>query len=143
MRGWTHCASFVAALGLVWTVGPTPAGAQAGLRDLRCENATNPRGVKTPHPRLSWLFGPSPQRAYQVLVATSEEKLNANEGDLWDSGRVRSDRKTAQYQGKPLESLQRCFWKVRVWNDYYTAGGYSDPASWEMGVLFFDDRTGK
>ena len=143
MRGSTHYALLITALCMTWALDPTPAAAQPVLRDLRCENATNPRGVKTPHPRLTWVFGPSPQRAYQVLVATSEEKLNANEGDLWDSGRVRSDQKTAQYQGKPLASLQRCFWKVRVWNDYYAAGGYSDPASWEMGVLFFDDRKTK
>ena len=132
---------FITALCLAWTVGATPAAAQGPIRDLRCENATNPRGVKALHPQLSWSWGqPRPPRAYQVLVASSEEKLKAGDGDLWDSGRVLSDRKTAQYQGKPLQSLQRCFWKVRVWNDYDTTGGYSDPASWEMGVLSLADE---
>jgi hypothetical protein len=54
-----------------------------------------------------------------------------------------SDRKTTQYQGEALSSLQRCFWKVRVWNDYDTQGGYSEPASWQMGLLFFDDPEAK
>jgi len=76
-------------------------------------------------------------------VASSEEKLKADEGDLWDSGRVISDLKTAQYQGKALSSLQRCFWKVRVWETYYEATGYSDPASWDMGLLFFGDPEAK
>jgi alpha-L-rhamnosidase len=122
-----------------------PAAAQSGaIRDLRCENTTNPRGVKTLRPQLSWSWAqPRAPRAYQILVASSEEKLKADEGDLWDSGRVLSDRKTAQYQGKPLSSLQRCFWKVRVWNDYDTSGGYSEPASWEMGVLPFGEPESK
>ncbi len=134
---------FITALCLAW-ISPTPAAAQGTPRDLRCENTTNPRGVKAPRPQLSWVV-PSPRapRAYQVLVASSEEKLKADDGDLWDSGRVLSDRKTAQYQGKPLSSLQRCFWKVRVWNDYDTQGGYSDPASWQMGLLFFGDPEAK
>jgi alpha-L-rhamnosidase len=131
---------FITAVCLAWTVCPTTAAAQGPIRDLRCENATNPRGVKAPRPQLSWTWGqPRPPRAYQVLVASSEQKLKADDADLWDSGRVLSDRKTAQYQGKPLSSLQRCFWKVRVWNDYDTQGGYSEPASWQMGLLFFDD----
>ncbi|HLJ15025.1 MAG TPA: hypothetical protein VKV15_11050 [Bryobacteraceae bacterium] len=93
-----------------------------------------------PRPQLSWLFGGRPPRAYQVLVASSEKKLKANEGDLWDSGRVLSAQTTAQYKGKALSSLQHCFWKVREWNDYDTATGYSEPASWQMGLLFFDSR---
>ena|SRR6266567_506931 len=131
---------FITALCLVWTAGPTPAAAQTFGRDLRCENATNPRGIKAGRPRLSWTSTtPRPPRAYQILVASSEEKLKADEGDLWDSGRVMSDKPAAQYQGKPLSSLQHCFWKVRMWNDYDTVGGYSDPASWQMGVLSFSE----
>jgi alpha-L-rhamnosidase len=139
------CFLSVAALCLVWAASPTPAAAQSGaIRDLRCENATNPRGVKTPHPQLSWSWAqPRAPRAYQVLVASSEEKLKADEGDLWDSGRVMSDGHTAQYQGKPLSSLQRCFWKVRVWNDYDTTAGYGEPASWQMGVMSFDGPDAK
>ncbi len=136
MRGPSNCALFVIALCLVWAANPTPAAAQGAIRDLHCENATNPRGVKAPHPQLSWT-NPLTQHAYQILVASSEEKLKAGEADLWDSGRVISDRKTAQYQGKPLSSFQHCYWKIRVWNDYYTAGAYSDSATWEMGLLFF------
>jgi alpha-L-rhamnosidase len=127
---------FIAAMCLMCAAYPTRSTSQTGgIRDLRCENAINPRRVKASHPQLSWAFGPAPQRAYQILVAASEEKLKADDGDLWDSGRIMSDRKTAQYQGKSLTSLQRCYWKIRVWNDYDTASGYSDPAIWQMGIL--------
>jgi alpha-L-rhamnosidase len=117
-------------------VSPTRLAAQ-GAADLHCENAVNPRGVKNAHPQLSWAM-PAEQRAYQILVATSEEKLKAGEADLWDSGRVMSDKRTAQYKGKPLTARQRCYWKVRVWGNYYQATGYSEVATWEMAVLTSD-----
>ncbi len=60
------------------------------------------------------------QTAYQVLVASTPEKLAADEGDLWDSGQVASDQSTqVVYAGKPLRSRMRCCWKVRLWD----AGG--------------------
>jgi alpha-L-rhamnosidase len=129
---------FITVLCLAAAMSATPALAQAP-HDLHCENSTNPRGVTSPQPQLSWVLNPGMvQHGYQVLVASSEEKLKAGEGDLWDSGRVISDRMTAQYRGKELSSLQRCYWKIRIWGTYYSAGGYSDPASWEMGVLTSD-----
>lgn len=141
-QGSAKRAWFIAAFCLAWAATAIPAVAQVGGRDLRCESASNPQGVKTPHPQLSWVM-PVSQRAYQILVASSEEKLKAGDGDLWDSGRVLSDRKTAKYQGKELSSLQHCFWKVRVWGDYDAASPYSNPASWVMGLLFFDDPEAK
>src|ERR1700722_19834865 len=145
MRRRNNCAFFITALCLVVAAYPTAAAAQgAAIHDLRCDNAVNPRGVKTPRPQLSWTWAQArTPRAFQVLVASSEEKLKADEGDLWDSGRVLSDKKTVQYQGRPLTSLQHCFWKVRVWNDYDTAGGYTEPANWQMGLLFFDSPESK
>ena len=138
MRVLTKCVLCIAVVSLMWSQGG------AAIHDLRCQNATNPRGVKVMHPHLTWIFDPKPQsRAYQVLVASSEEKLNANDPDLWDSGRVRSDQKTTQYQGKPLTSFQRCFWKVRMWSDYDTAGRYSETAKWLMGLLSFGESQTK
>jgi alpha-L-rhamnosidase len=76
------------------------------------------------------------QTAYQVLVASSEEKLKAGEGDLWDSGKVTSDQSTQiPYQGTMLSSRQHCYWKVQVWDKNGEASGYSDPATWEMALL--------
>ena len=136
MRRLAYCVLFITALCV-------PAAAQVLPHDLHCENATSPRGVKSPQPKLSWVLNPSVQHAYQVLVASSEEKLNANVGDLWDSGKVVSEQTSAQYRGKELSSLQRCYWKVRIWGAYYSAGAYSDPASWDEGLLFFDDQEAK
>ena len=57
------------------------------------------------------------QAAYRILVASSEEALKKNTGDLWDSGKVTSTGTVnVAYAGKSLASRQQCFWKVCVWS---------------------------
>ena len=76
------------------------------------------------------------QSAYRILVASSPRSLSAGTGDLWDSGKIQSDRSTQiDYQGAPLKSFQRCYWKVRVWDHAGRASAWSEPAQWEMGIL--------
>ena len=112
--------------------------AQAPI-ELRCESAVNPRGIKAARPTLSWKMATTlTLHGYQVLVASSEEKLKADEADLWDSGRVMTYANSVQYKGKPLGSLQKCYWKVRIWGNYWSPTFYSEPATWQMGVLTFD-----
>ncbi|MGA2916824.1 MAG: family 78 glycoside hydrolase catalytic domain [Sedimentisphaerales bacterium] len=107
---------------------------------LRCEYKVNPLGIDQAAPRLSWIIT-SPQNglkqtAYQVIVASSREKLDANIGDLWDTGKVNSDETSCVvYEGKPLRSQMLCFWKVRVWDKDGIDCGWSAPASWSMGLL--------
>ena len=83
----------------------------AGVDDLRCEYLREPLGVDTPQPRLSWIINSNRrgerQTAYQVLVASSEELLGKDQGDLWDSGKVESGQSVqVEYAGRPLESRQ-------------------------------------
>ncbi len=120
-------------------------GASAGIRpvDLRCEYLHNPIGLDEAHPRLGWkLVGDGPaergqrQTAYRVLVSSTAEKLSRLEGDLWDSGRVDSDRQLhIEYAGKPLASRSECHWAVQVWDEAGKASGWSQPARWTMGLL--------
>jgi alpha-L-rhamnosidase len=115
---------------------------------LRCEYQDNPLGIDAVKPRLSWMITSNRrgilQDAYQVLVASSLETLNADNGDIWDSGKVNS-RQSIQvvYQGKPLSSGRRYFWKVRVWDQEGGLTAYSQPAGWEMGLLQPGDWKGK
>ncbi len=107
---------------------------------LRCEYAENPLGVEALQPRLSWRLESAErgqrQTAYQILVSSSEEKLRAGSGDLWDSRKVVSDQSIqVSYQGRRLVSRQRCYWAVRVWDKHGQATSFSEPASWEMGLL--------
>jgi alpha-L-rhamnosidase len=122
------------------------AGAPVGVRvgGLRCEYAHDPLGIASRRPRLSWVFESDRrserQTAYRVLVASSREGLARGEGDLWDTGRVESDRSTGVvYAGRPLVSRQRAFWKVRVWDGGGSPLEWSPPARFELGLL---DRSG-
>ena len=125
---------------LVTALGPAVGAGPAARSALR-ERDQSPRRVKVPQPHAHLGSGPQrgAARAYQILVASSEEKLKANEPDLWDSGLVRSEKRMARYAGKPLVSIQRCYWKLRVWENYFQNGSWTEPAMWEMGVLHFGE----
>lgn len=109
-------------------------------QQLRCEYLENPLGIDNAKPRLSWKLTSSlrgqRQTAYQVLVASNENLLARDRGDLWDTGRTAGGRTShIEYSGKPLESRMRCFWKVRSWDQDGRATDFSLPASWSMGLL--------
>ncbi|MCF7956752.1 MAG: glycoside hydrolase family 78 protein [Phycisphaerae bacterium] len=116
--------------------------------DLRCEYLVNPLGIDVAKPRLSWLCQSSKrgqkQTAYRVLVASSREKLDGNVGDLWDSGKVQSDKSIhVAYDGKGLKSRMQCFWKVCVWDKDSNVSRWSEPAEWSMGLLKPEDWSAK
>ena len=146
---------------LGFTVNPAEAAQPLKPVGLRCEYLANPMGIDVVQPRLSWVLTVQPARglgrlfgsrddrrgreqtAYRVLVASSADKLAANQGDLWDSGEVASD-ETAQivYAGAALASRQQCFWKVVVWDEHRQKSAWSDVATWEMGLLLPQDWQG-
>lgn len=110
------------------------------VAELRCEYRRDPAGIDVVRPRLSWILNSAKrgerQTAYQVLVASSPERLTAHQGDLWDSGRVASDSTIqVEYAGKALASRQRCYWSVRTWGVDGKASDWSAPAFWSMGLL--------
>jgi alpha-L-rhamnosidase len=113
--------------------------AQVSAQRLRCEMLNNPLGIDVQNPRLSWQLAGKErniqQVAYQVLVASSPEKLAKQEGDIWNSGKVTSNQSIhIDYKGKPLTSRTACYWKVKVWtNKGETA--WSTVANWSMGLL--------
>lgn len=122
---------------------PQPAG-DLCVTDLRCEYRANPLGVDVKRPRLSWKLQSQQrgqkQSAYQILVAGDRESLAGNRGDLWDTGKVDSDRSIhIEYTGRPLSSRMRCYWKVRVWDKDGKPSPWSAAAWWEMSLLQPDD----
>lgn len=85
----------------------------------KVEDKTNPPKVANPAPEFSWQYDDPkqrPQSAFHLLVASSNELLDENVGDLWDSDVVLSDAHQAKYQGVELGSETTYFWKVRVRN---------------------------
>ena len=115
--------------------------------DLQCEYAFDPVGIGTLRPRFSWLLSADgrgqSQTAYRILVASSEANLATGVGDRWDSGRVASsDMAHIEYGGAALESNERCWWAVRVWDGEGNASGFSAPAVFSMGLLEAGDWQG-
>jgi len=112
----------------------------AELNNLRCEYHNNPLGIDITSPRLSWITQSDnrgwKQSAYQILVASSQENLDQDRGDLWDSGKVEANQSIQiPYAGKPLLSHGQCFWKVKVWDQNGAASPWSQTATWSMGLL--------
>jgi putative heme-binding domain-containing protein len=75
---------------------------------------------------------------WQVLVATSEAWLEADVGDLWDSGRRSYLHAEAISRGKPFPDGAKMWWKVRIWYGE-EASPWSDPA--EIQVPRFEAPT--
>jgi alpha-L-rhamnosidase len=112
------------------------------IKNPRCCLQTNPLGIDRLRPELSWeLCDPSPgssrQTAYRISVASCADGLD--QPDLWDSGRVESDRTSfIIYDGQPLASRMECHWRVEVW-DESGRNIRSEAARWSMGLLESSD----
>ena len=117
------------------------------IANLACEYNTNPLGIDSTTPRLSWqLQSDRPgarQTAYRVLVASKPKWLTPGKANLWDSGKTESDQSVhVAYAGKKLRSRQRVYWTVRVWDqDGKRATG--KPAWFELGLLERSDWKAK
>jgi alpha-L-rhamnosidase len=123
-------------------------GASLTINNLKCEYDSNPLGIDTPQPRLSWMIESEirgeRQTAFQILAATSPDILRDGRGDCWDSGKVQSgDSIGIVYAGKPLSTGQRVWWKARVWDAAGNASTFSEPAWFEMGLLSTNDWLGR
>jgi alpha-L-rhamnosidase len=113
--------------------------------DLRCEYATNPLGIGSIAPRLSWKLS-HPERnqqqtAYQIIAAHNAEALREGGEDLvWDSGKVPSSNSVAvEYGGPPLASRERVYWRVRCWDAQDRPGPWSEIAWFEVALLNPED----
>jgi alpha-L-rhamnosidase len=105
---------------------------------LHCEYFENPLGIGTTSPRLSWQIKADSsdknvmQTAYQIQVASENEFKNL----LWNTKKVNSDQSIhIEYQGKALQSRQRVFWRVRIWDNQGRKSNWSETAHWEMALL--------
>src|SRR5690606_30885418 len=115
--------------------------------DLRTELLINPIGIDVVNPRLSWKISSGErnvvQQSYHILVASSQEKLNNNEADLWDSGKQASGNSTnVIYNGKVLQSRAEAYWKVKVYTNKGESA-WSTAASWTVGLMHYKDWTGR
>jgi alpha-L-rhamnosidase len=120
--------------------------AQNAPYNLRCCDKINPVGTDD-KPYFGWYMDDpgdnEKQTAYQVLVASSLDKLNEPESDLWNSGQVNSGMQNyVYYLGNPLPADTRYYWKVRIWDKDGNISPWSSIAIFETGLLTSDDWFG-
>lgn len=117
------------------------------IENMRVQGLCQPLGLGTKQPIFSYFLisdGKHWQSAFRILVASTKELLEQEIGDLWDSGVCRQKETFGiVYQGKELQSRQRVYWRVIVWDENENCIGYSDISFWEMGLLEQEDWQGK
>lgn len=140
--------------GLAGVAAATPGLAQQALQgppleviDLKAGSVTAPIGVEDQAVRLSWrLVSPDPdvkQTRYEIQAASSRQKLEAGDPDLWHAGEVLTDQSMdVSWLGSPLTSRQIVWWRVLV-RDNKGRKATSAIASFETGLLTPSDWTAK
>ncbi len=117
-----------------------PGAAPTGLMtDL----LTNPENavITNPQPAFSWITGgdTAMQTAYQILVTSDPGLLKNNEPDIWDSGKIDSDKSVAvKYAGPPLKENTNYWWKVKTWDQNESPSNFSNSQKFITGK--FDNQ---
>lgn len=107
--------------------------------NLKVEYLTNPIGIDITKPRFFWNCEQGTmQSAYQIISVNDKNQV------MWDSGKVASNAMThISYEGALLQSRNRIFWKVKLWDEQDIEGAWSEEASFEMGLLKKEDWMAK
>jgi len=107
---------------------------------LSTEYLKNPEGVESQHPRLSWQIQTDSrdflQSAYEIRVAKNLDALLKKTELVWQTGKVSSIESLHQiYGGIALESGQKYYWQVKVWDSEGNPSNWSEVSFWQMGLL--------
>jgi alpha-L-rhamnosidase len=115
---------------------------------LECDALQTPLGDDNKAPLLSWKLQDgrtgAKQTAYKILVASTPDLLKGDHPDIWNSGRVESDRTVdVAYGGPQLKPETRYYWRVQAWDMHGKAYPASDASWWETGLLDQSNWTAK
>ncbi len=117
------------------------ASASAGKpRHLTCDAMDHPMGIDSAQPVFSWQLEDdgfaARQTAYRIEIATKPTLLTGGKADVWDSGRVASDKSVAVvYSGPGLAAATRYYWRVLLWDKDGKPYPASDVSWWETGLM--------
>ncbi len=110
-----------------------------------------PLGIDVKAPSLGWRLTADDgtyhvrQTRYHILVASSEQLLSQDKGDIWDSSIASDQSQWIRFNGKRLSPNARYWWKVRA--EYSSSSSidgrkakkawteWSSPSSWSMGLM--------
>lgn len=83
---------------------------------MQTEHLSNPMGIDTKHPRISWHFldpkTTSRPTGFTLLVGTDSAAVAHGQGNQWQY-QGHDDSAIHVYAGKPLKPFTRYFWQVR------------------------------
>lgn len=87
------------------------------------------------NPEFSWIVPAEAgkQSGYRILVASSEEKITENVGDVWDSGKMKSGNSVEVECGTKLHENTGYHWKVMIWDEKGKPSGYSETQTFKTG----------
>ncbi|EGK01255.1 family 78 glycoside hydrolase catalytic domain [Dysgonomonas gadei] len=109
------------------------------VENLLCDYMEEPLSIESVTPLLKWQLSSDKraksQSAYRILVSSDISLLEKDQSDYWDSGKVQSSGSIIRYKGIPLNSKAQVYWKVMVWDETGIPSGWSDIATWTMGLL--------
>ena len=110
------------------------------LLGLTCNYVEEPIGMGDKKPLLGWRIDTDRagylQGSYRVLVASDKALLDADCGDIWDSGIVADGKSQhVKFAGTPLLPCCDYYWKVKVWDVSGLESDWSPVASWRTGLF--------
>lgn len=107
--------------------------AQVNVAKLYTENLINPLGIGKPYPRFTWQLQSNQSN---VMQNAYEISLTSGKREVWNTGKVLSDQSVhVSYSGAALNSGEKYYWKVRVWDNKGKVSAWSKPAFFQMGLL--------
>lgn len=122
--------------------------AQVQVTELRVEFLKNPLGIDAKEPQLGWRLNSKErnvlQIAYEIRVGKDMAALFHNNQIVWRTGKIVSNESLhLLYAGEPLQSGEKYYWQVRVWDNKGNVSTWSHVAFWQMGLLAPEDWKGK
>lgn len=101
---------------------------------LMVELLTQPKNaaITSKKPEFGWIVqsekDSTMQSAYQIVVASDSQNIAQNNGDIWNSGKVNSQKSVnVRYKEDPLEYGQYYWWCMKVWDNQNRESKYSKP----------------
>ena len=118
--------------------------AQPQVKNLLCENLVNPIGLDIVQPRFSWQLISNErsvmQTAYQIRLSGTAGSVGGSLARIAPNEKVNSDQSVhVPYTGTPLQAGKKYFWQVRVWDNKGKVSAWSEPASFQIGLLKPED----
>ncbi|MDN3663943.1 alpha-L-rhamnosidase [Algibacter miyuki] len=119
---------------------PNTKTSELTFESLTCNSKENSTAIESKQPIFSWIVAAEgnnkSQSAYQILVASSLEKLTNNQGDLWNSGKTEEAKSTyVKYKGTKLNAVTAYYWKVKIWDEKKQESDWSETQSFQMGLI--------